>query len=243
MDRELDLFKLALRNLDYKNVSSNINEEINIRFTYKNRNYLLHINTSYKIVIVEQIDSIKVGEFNKNDLELLNDLDAIIEYTSFEGYQIMYMSCCIDEILKKIEIANIKKYYLLSITKLNLDSEYKQGIIINKDKGLYNFDHRLFEHNWNEDFNSKIETYTEEDIFLMISTFSSYYYKVYADKWNGEKIDPFVINYFSELLVEYSKKYESDFEKWYAFWDEYFTKEEIEKYLNDRDKSKTKYKK
>ena len=140
---------------------------------------------------------------------------------------------------RRMEIVNLKKYHIFSLIKVNPDYLYKQGIIINKDKGLYEFDNRLFFYNWNEDFNEKIESYTEEDIYLMISTFSSYYYKIYANKWNGEKIDPFVINYFSELLVERAKKYEKDFEKWYAFWDEYFTKEEIEKYLDSRSKSKT----
>ena len=83
MDRELDFFKIALRNLDYKNVSSEINDEINVRFTYKNRNYLLHINPYYKTVIVEQIDSANLGQFAYNDLSILNDLDVIIDYTSF----------------------------------------------------------------------------------------------------------------------------------------------------------------
>ena len=163
MKDELVFFKTALRNLDYKHVSSEIKDNIEMRATYKNRNYIFHFNSKYKIIVVEQIESLHEHEF----------------------------------------------------------------------------DDRLFENNWYEDFTNKLDTYTEEELFLMIETFSSYFYKIYANKWNGEKIDLFVIEYFNEKAIEYTKRYESDFEKWYAFWDEYFTDDVREKYLKSKKKLKS----
>lgn len=244
MKTELEFFKLALRNLDYKNVTSEINDEIEVRVSYEKRNYILHINPKYKIIIIEQIESLKNGKFSNNEYYIIEDLKAIIDYTSFEGYNIMYMSLNennnIFVTVRELQLVDLKHYNSITIGKPGLYT-YKQGIIINKDKGLYEFDNRLFEDNWQEDFNEKLDTYSEEDLFIMIETFSSYFYKVYADKWKGNKLDPFVISYFCEKTIEKTKKYENNFEKWYSFWDEYFTNNELNKYLDKRNKYKNKY--
>lgn len=242
MKDELVFFKTALRNLDYKHVSSEIKDNIEMRATYKNRNYIFHFNSKYKVIVVEQIESLHEHEFDVEEYEILQDLKAIIDYTQFEGYNIVYLSMLhTNELfipIKKMQIVNLIDNASLSISKIDKPL-FLQGIIINRDKGLYEFDDRLFENNWYEDFTNKLDTYTEEELFLMIETFSSYFYKIYANKWNGEKIDLFVIEYFNEKAIEYTKRYESDFEKWYAFWDEYFTDDVREKYLKSKKKLKS----
>ncbi len=92
MNDELAFFKLALKNLDYKNIFVDINDEIEVRFTYKKRNYLLHINTAHGIIILEQLYSLNQGEVGHDEMSLIEELKAIIEYTRFEGYKITYMS-------------------------------------------------------------------------------------------------------------------------------------------------------
>lgn len=242
MKEELVFFKTALRNLDYKNVSSVIDDNVEIRVSYKNKNYIFHVNTKYKLIVVEQVDSENGHEFGVDEYTILEDLKAIIEYTPFEGYDVSYLSMLHTKELfipiKVMQIVNSRDNASLSISRVD-NNIPQQGIIINKDKGLYEFDNRLFEYNWHEDFNDKLDTYTEEELFLIIQTFSSYFYKTYANKWNGEKIDLFVIEYFNEKAIEYTKKYESNFEKWYSFWDEYFTDEVRENYLKSKMKLKS----
>lgn len=242
MKEELVFFKMALRNLDYKHVSSEITDDVELRVSYKNKNYIFHINTKYKIIVVEQIESENEHEFGVDEHTIMEDLKAIIEYTPFEGYNVSYLSLLKTKELfiplKVMQMVNSRDNASLSISRVDSNIP-QQGIVINKDKGLYEFDDRLFGYNWYEDFNDKLDTYTEEELFLIIETFTSYFYKLYANKWNGEKIDLFVIEYFNEKAIEYSKKYESDFEKWYSFWDEYFTDEIREKYLKSKKKLKS----
>ena len=75
MEEEVKSLKTALRIIDCKYVSREINEdEILIRLTNKNRNYILHINNNYGLVTLEQIESLNIGSIGYDEFALLNDI-------------------------------------------------------------------------------------------------------------------------------------------------------------------------
>ena len=102
---------------------------------------------------------------------MYDDLSAIIDYTPFEGYNIIYMSCIEGYRFiptQELQIVDFKNCDILNIINTNLDSLHihKSGHIIYRDRGLYEFDNRLFEPNWYEDFDKKINKLNTNNIFL-----------------------------------------------------------------------------
>ena len=258
MEEEVKELKEALRIIDCKYVSSEISDTIKIRLTYKNRNYILHINNDYHFVTLEQIDSLKVGDIGYDEFALLNDIRQILPYTEFEGYNSYIVSyydtkryVLKDQVnFKKAEISidTGKEDRAIFFTNIEPFKEEK-GTLIKYFGGLNNFDNRIFEDNWLEDFNEKVNMYIEEDLFIIISTIASYPYKVFNGLWKGEKIDPFVLSYaFKNTLIEAKKNIdlypaidgEDKFSGWYHMWELYFTDSTLEDYLKSRNKSKRK---
>lgn len=258
MFEEIILFKNALRIIDCKYVSSEILDDIQIRLTYKGRNYILHINDEYKIILLEQIDSVKVGDVDYNEYALLNDIREILPYTQFEGYKASIISYYktysyienIPVMTKRMEVSIDTGNDDITVFKMTIEkSDLIDGRLYSYEGGLYKFDNRLFEPDWLEDFNEKVETYSEEDLFLIISTIASYPYKLTNDLWVGEKIDPFVLDYASSLALEAAGKYinlypaiegEDKFSGWYHMWELYFTDQVLEEHLKSRNKLKEK---
>ena len=99
-EKKLPIVTLTLKEINLnvgdaisRNVSSYINDnEILIRFTYKNRNYILHINNDYGLVTIEQIESANIGSVGYDEIALLNDIREILPYTEFEGYNVYAIS-------------------------------------------------------------------------------------------------------------------------------------------------------
>lgn len=253
MEEEAKSLKNALRIIDCKYVSSEINEdEILVRFTHKKRNYILHISNDYGLVTIEQIESANIGNVGHDEFALLNDLREILPYTEFEGYNVYVISYLNSlgyvgnqpVIARKMEISLDTGNEDVTLFKAIIEpTKEVDGGIIDYFGGLYKFDNRIFEDDWLEDFNEKVSTYSEEDLFIMISTIASYPYKLLTDSWKGEKIDPFVLLYASELAINEAQKYinlypanegEDKFSGWYHMWELYFTDKILEDYLNKK---------
>lgn len=262
MEEEAKSLKNALRIIDCKYVSSEINEdEILIRLTNKNRNYILHINNNYGLVTLEQIESLNIGSIGYDEFALLNDIREILPYTAFEGYNVYVVSYMksygyVDDnpvVARKMEFSIDTGSEDITLFKAIIEaSEEKDGKIIDYFGGLYNFDNRIFIDDWLEDFNEKVSTYSEEDLFIIISTIASYPYKILTDCWKGKRIDPFVLGYVMEKSIEEAKQYielypaiegEDKFSGWYHMWELYFTDKVLDEYLEmKKEKQKKKEK-
>lgn len=259
MEEEVKSLKNALRIIDCKYVSSKItDEEILIRLTNKKRNYILHINNNYGLVTLEQIESLNVGNIGYDDFALLNDLREILPYTEFEGYNAYIVSYLktfgyvkdTPAMVRKMEVSIDTGNEDITVFKAIIEpSKEIDGKIIDYFGELYSFDNRIFEEDWLEDFNEKVSTYSEKDLFLIISTIASYPYKVLTDSWKGEKIDPYVLDYASEVAVEEVKKHideyftidvEDKFSDWYHMWELYFTDKTLEEYLKSKEQKRKK---
>ena len=100
----------------------------------------------------------------------------------------------------------------MSYEILDLEEEEYHGNLIAYDCGLNLFDKRIFLDEWLEDFNEKVSTYQEEDLYILLSTLVSYFYKVEQNKWEGYTIDPFVVSDVIEMILSEIKRREKDFE-------------------------------
>lgn len=237
---DLEFVKEYLKRSDYSYLTIEGND---IRFTYESRNYVMHIDNDKKTIVIEHIDSLYFGEL-ESDIELIIcDIKTVLSYTKYSDYELAVVSISTIEetesgYKKKIEIVNedLEGLYIDAIE----ESSNKTGEIIEYNEGLNLFDERLFEENWLEDFNLKIKNVSEEDLFLIISTLTSYFYKATNDKWQGDIIDPFVISHALELSLEETKKYtkNSTFIEWYNFWKEYFNENTKDEYLKIKNKGK-----
>ena len=208
---ELKALKNVIRSVDCKYVSSEEKDnEILIRLSYKKRNYILRINKEYGIIMLEQIDSLDSGFVGYDEYYLLDDIRRMLPYTEFKEYKSYLISysefvehIMDDTILgKNMEMTFDSPLGDALFGRMEL-SEIKgiDGELIKCYSGLNKFDDRLFEKDWIEDFNEKVSTYSEKDLFIIISTIRSYLYKVSIGMWGDEKIDPFVLDYVSELAV------------------------------------------
>lgn len=249
--KDIKVVKDSLRIMDANYVSSEkIDEDsYDLRFTYKKRNYILHINRKYKLMMLETTDSIYGMNINCDTLELINYIREMITFTEFEEYNVFSLS------LRK-EVKNGYIENILQVTK-DVDSgdiiidresiDFTQTIedkskVIPYDFGLNIFDKRIFVEDWLEDFNEKVITLKEEDLFIMESTLISYYHKILNNKWEGDMIDPFLVSYASSILYEEINRRleERTFEDWFNEWETHFSKENIEKYLNSKNEDKSK---
>lgn len=249
--KDVKVVKDSLRIMNASNVSSEKIDDnsYDLRFTYKSRNYILHINIKYKLMMLEPTESIYGMNINTDTLELVNYIREMTTFTEFEGYNVFSLS------LRK----NIKDGYVhkaLQVTMdvdsgdLIIDSESMDFVenmegnseIIPYNFGLNSFDERLFDNDLLEDFNEKVVTLSEEDLFIMETTLVSYFYKLLNNKWKGEKIDPFIISYSASVVYgEINRRLNGkSFEIWFNEWQQHFDEENLEKYLSDRSKDKTK---
>lgn len=249
--KDIKVVKDSLRIMDANYVSSEkIDEDsYDLRFTYKKRNYILHINRKYKLMMVETTDSIYGMNINCDTLELINYIREMITFTEFEEYNVFSLS-----LRKEVKNGYIEK--ILQVTKevdsgdIIFDSESIDFNEIVEDKpkvipydfGLNSFDKRIFSDDWLEDFNEKVVTLSEEDLFIMESTLISYYYKILNNMWEGDMIDPFLASYSSSILYEeITRRLKGrTFEDWFNEWETRFDKENIEKYLNSKNEGKSK---
>lgn len=249
--KDVKVVKDSLRIMNAINVSSEKIDDnsYDLRFTYKNRNYILHINIEYRLMMLETTESIYGMNINTDTLELVNYIREMTTFTEFEGYNVFSLS------LRK----NIKYGYVHKVLQVTMDVDSGDLIIDSESMnflenmegnseiipynfGLNSFDQRLFDSDWLEDFNEKVVTLSEEDLFIMETTLVSYFYKLLNNKWEGEKLDPFIISYSSSVVYEeISRRLNGkSFETWFNEWQQHFDEENLEKYLNDRSKGKTK---
>lgn len=249
--KDIKVVKDSLRIINSTNVSSEkIDEDsYDLRFTYKKRNYILHINRKYKLMMLETTESIYGMNINVDTLELINYIKEMIIFTAFEGYNIFSLS-----IRKWYEDIYIHKALQATVDAgcgdLIIDSEFmdfdenagSNSEIILYNFGLNSFDERLFDNDWQEDFNDKVIVLSEEDLYIMESTLVSYFYKLLNNKWEDKKVDPFIISYLTSVLYREIKRRLGDksFEIWFNEWQQYFDEENLEKYLIERSKGKTK---
>lgn len=247
MKEEIRLIKNALRILGALYVNSVINgETAEITFSYKERNYKLHIDTKNQTMMLEQTESEKGIYIDDDTLGLLEDIRAIKEYSMFEHYKINAISFSSefkgDFTLKKMQVTkdtrNKDIVLYINIADFNL-SKQASGEIIQYDAGLNLFDRRIFKGEWLDDFDEKIKMYSNEDIYIIYSTLISYFYKITSNIWNDYKIDIFMIDLAIEKILVELKRRNIDIDSWYNYFSEYFNKEQIEKYLDQKDKGKT----
>ena len=226
-----------------------VNEvEDGIKFTYEDRNYTLYINRDYNLVTLEGTNSIKSSEMDANTLELLRLLRMVLSYTEYEDFKIIYSSYYekvtsifgIDFLSRAFEITNPNDNDKIIRLSKNEIRESIPGKISNYMSYLKSFDKRLFDDDFLEDYRNKIYTYSEKDIFLIINTLSAYFYNICKKTWEDIIIDPFVINDFLECAIDRTKFYSSNFDNWYNKWNDYFSKNNVEDYLNGKDKRKQK---
>lgn len=243
MLNDVEEIKNALRIIDAKYISSEIKDElIIIRFTYKNRNYLLNIVSKYKLMILEQIESCLENKIEDTTLGLLEDIRIIKSYMSFSDYYIMSTSINVirekSESLKRMQLT-VDNDIVMNISNKNVDNEEIVEVgLIEYDFGLNTFDSRIFEENWLEDFNKKICAYSLKDIFIIYSTLISYFSKVIKETWEGDIIDPFVISHALEVILNELHNRNEDAILWYNEYDSYFSDVGIENYLNNKQKRK-----
>lgn len=249
--KDIKVVKDSLRIMDANYVSSEkIDEDsYDLRFTYKKRNYILHINRKYKLMMLEPIDSIYGMNINCDTLEVINYIREMLTFTEFEEYNVFSLS-----LRKEVKNGYIEK--ILQVTKdvgmgdIIIDSESIDFIetledkskVIPYDFGLNSFDERIFVEDWLEDFNEKVVTLSEEDLFIMESTLISYYYKMINNKWEGDMIDPFLASFASSILYqEINRRLKRrTFDDWFNEWVTYFNKENLEEYVNNKNGDKSK---
>ena len=258
MIEDVNAIKIALRLIGCKYVSSEILDDVRIRLTYKGRNYILYINDEYRIAFLEQIESIDVGDIGENEFSLLEDIRTILSTTEYRDYKLNTISGYklhrfVEDnpvIIRKFELSVDTGDRDITLSKMIIErSELSTGNLIKYSGGLCKFDDRFFEDEWLEDFNEKVDTYSEKDLFLIISTIASYIYKTSMDLWSGYKVDPFVLEYISSVAIEAARVYidlypavegENKFDGWYHMWELYFTDSVLEEYLKYKNKSKEK---
>lgn len=247
--KEIKILKDSLRIVESKYVSSKKIDDTSfeIRFTYKNRNYIMNLNTKFKFIMLAISESIYGMDINSNTQEIINFIRQMIMFTNFEGYNVFAIAA-------REEIINDEKHKILQITqeKNNEDlvvdvetieeTDKYESKIIEYNFGLNSFDKRLFNKDIFEDFDEKVSTLCEEDLYLMYTTFVSYFYKLIGNKWNDEKFDPFIINNMINILYEEIQKRikHKTYYDWFNEWDKYFNDDNIEYYLNNRNKEKNK---
>jgi len=246
--RKINIIKNFLRAMDAKYVNGKKIDDnyYKITFTYKDRNYNLDINIEYKFIMITTTASMYGMDVNNDTLDLIDNIKQMINFTKYEDYNVFSFSA--RQEVKNEEMRNI----LQIVTEMNdidaiLDSEILGDVIekkeykaINYDFGLNKFDKRLFGDDIFEDFNIKVSTLCEEDLYLIYITFIFYFYKMINKTWQDEAIDPYIID--DMLLIVYNEiqNRHYDYNSWFNEWNKYFTDENIEKYLNDRDKEKNK---
>lgn len=249
--KDIKVVKDSLRIMNANYVSSEkIDEDsYDLRFTYKKRNYILHINRKYKLMMLEPTDSIYGMNINCDTLEVINYIREMLTFTEFEEYNVFSLS--LRKSINKGYVHNAMQVTMdVGIGDVIIDSEFidftesleNRSKVISYDFGLNSFDKRMFSDGWLEDFNEKVSTLKEEDLFIMLSTLVSYFYKLLNSKWEGDKIDPFLISYSTGILYEeINKRLKTrKFEEWFNEWETYFNKEALEEYMNSKGKNKTK---
>ncbi len=248
MKEEVIIIKESLRIVDSKYVDSKQLDESSyeITFEYKNRNYKLYINSKYKLIVLSTIESIYGLDFNSDTLELVEYINIMMAYTMFEDYNFSSFSIRREKIkdvmFNSMQLINSKGDYNTIVETSNTvddDMLYNSNIIL-YNFGLDSFDRRLFNDDLFEDFSDKISTYSEEDLYLMYTTFVSYFYKIISNKWNDVFIDPFIINEKINIVYDEIINRKIEFKSWYKSMEIHFTKENIELYLDNRDKNKKK---
>ena len=80
--------------------------------------------------------------------------------------------------------------------------------------------------------------YSLEELYIIYNTLVSYFSKVVKNIWDGDLIDPFVINYFIEVVLQELYKRKVEIDSWYNECSNYFAEINIEEYLNNKDKRK-----
>ena len=244
----MESIKESLRINGSKYVSSKkIDEDsYKITFTYKNRNYILDINKKYKLIMLTTTPSIYGMDLNYDTIDLKEYIKQMVSYTEFENYNIISFSVRKDVIDNKIYntlqvIKDMGAYDVLIDVEDPIKSiEIPKYKIIEYDFGLNTFDERLFDKNIFEDFNEKVSTLSEEDLYLMYITFISYFYKLSNNIWDGSKIDPYIIENMISIIYNEIKNRNIEYYDWYYEWNEYFNDENIESYLNNRNNEKNK---
>lgn len=246
----IKIIKESLRIIESKYVSSKKidNNSYKITFTYKNRNYSLDINKKYKFMMLNTTPSIYGMELNDDTLELIEYIKNMVSYLEFEDYNLFTFS------LRK-EVTNKTLYSVLETITQNdvfdaiISSEILKEImneneskIIEYNFGLNTFDERLFNKDLFEDFNEKVGTLSDEHLYLIYITLVSYFHKFINNKWEGVKIDPYIID--DMILISYEEienRLDSiSYQDWFTEWSMHFNEENIEKYLNDKNKEKNK---
>jgi len=247
---DIKIIKESLRIIESKYVSSKkIDDNLyKITFTYKNRNYSLHINKEYKFMMLTPEPSIYGMELNNDTLELIEYIKHMVSYLEFENYNLFCFSV-------RKDVVDNTLYNVLEVIQQNdafdaiINSEILKEVmdeneskIIEYDFGLNTFDERLFDKDLFEDFNEKVSTLSEEDLYLIYITLVSYFYKFINNKWEGVKIDPYIIDDMILLIYEeiQNRLDNISYQDWFIEWSMHFNKENIEKYLNDKNKEKNK---
>jgi len=246
MIEDVNDIKVALRILDAKYVSSKVVDNYaEIRFTYKNKNYILHINNFYKFMTLEIIDSICEMSIKDDVLSLIEDIRTIKSYLQFEDYPIFAILTDIKNeegyITKKLQITiddNNKDVVFHYETTLFQEVPTISSKIIQYNDGLNSFDERIFTNDWLEDFNEKVSTYTKEELYIMFSTLISYFNKVENNTWVGYKVDIFIIDYATQIILEELSNRNININEWYNNLSNYFDKDTLDKYLKTLEKRK-----
>ena len=247
---DVKIIKDSLRIIESKYLSSKKidNNSYKIVFTYKNRNYSLDINKQYKFIMLTTNASIYGMELNDDTLELIEYVKHMVSYLEFEDYNLFTFSVRKDivdnnlyNVLETIE-QNDMFDAIISSEILKEIMDKNESKIIEYNFGLNTFDERLFDKDLFEDFNEKVSTLSDEDLYLIYITLVSYFYKLTNDKWNGDKIDPYIID--DMILITYDEIQNRldniTYSDWFNEWSMHFNKENIEKYLNDKTKEKNK---
>lgn len=247
---DVKIVKDSLRIIESKYViSKKIDENsYKITFTYKNRNYSLGINKKYKFMMLTTLPSIYGMELNNDTLELIEYIKNMVSYLEFEDYNLFTFSLRSDvidnslyNVLETIE-QNDTFDAIISSEILKEIMDENESRIIEYNFGLNTFDERLFDKDLFEDFNEKLSTLSQEDLYLIYITLVSYFYKFINNKWDGVKIDPYIID--DMILITYdeiqNRLNNISYQDWFTEWSIHFNKENIEKYLNDKNKDKNK---
>lgn len=246
---EIKIIKDSLRIIESKYVCSKKIDDnsYKITFTYKNRNYIMNLNIEYKFIMLTISESIYGMDINNDTQELMDSIRQMIVFTRFEGFNVFTVA-------SREEIKNGENHKVLQITQekdnrdLVIDIETieeeknnYESKMIEYNFGLNILDKRLFNEDIFEDFDEKVSTLCEEDLFLMYTTLVSYFYKLIDNLWEDEKIDPYIIDDMINILYKeiQNRLKDKTYYEWFTEWNNYFTDENIENYLNNRNKEKS----
>lgn len=217
-----------------------------ISFTYKNRNYSLDINKKYKFLMLTTTPSIYGMDLNDDTIDLIEYIKQMISYTEYEDYNVFSFSVRKEVIGNEIHntlqvIKEMDEFdAIIDVEDPVKSIESTQYKIIEYNFGLNTFDDRLFNIEIFEDFNEKISAFSVEDLYLIYITFISYFYKISNNMWEGEKLDPYIIESMINIIYNEIHNRNLEYYEWYNEWNKYFTDENIEKYLNNKDNEKNK---